>query len=198
MGSGALKGALSPSSRRKSPPPLQGPKPRPPLPQQRMPGDSAGSPGLSITPPGRRTATPSGGQADYEAPAAEFVGGSPSRSEISRGQKSLSPALELVGRVLREQGLGRHIDEDFIAAATTEMQEAMGMTPAEFEAAAAALIAAETEGAFRIPGRDLSISDSLVTSSEALTLTPEPSQATLTPPATPSLDTIDSPPVPSP
>ena len=78
--SGALKGALSPSSRRKSPPPLQGPKPRPPLPQQRMPGDSAGSPGLSITPPGRRTATPSGGQADYEAPSAEFVGGSPSRS----------------------------------------------------------------------------------------------------------------------
>ena len=79
--SGALKGALSPSSRRKSPPPLQGPKPRPPLPQQRMPGESAGSPGLSVTPPGRRTATPSGGQFDnYEAPAAEFVGASPSRS----------------------------------------------------------------------------------------------------------------------
>ena len=69
--------------------------------------------------------------------------------EMPRGQKSVSPAIELVGRVLREQGLGRHIDEDFIAAATTEMQEAMGMTPAEFEAAAAALIAAETEGAFR-------------------------------------------------
>ena len=61
----------------------------------------------------------------------------------------MSPALELVGRVLREQGLGRHIDEDFIAAATTEMQEAMGMTPAEFEAAAAALLAAETDGSFR-------------------------------------------------
>ena len=69
--------------------------------------------------------------------------------ELPRGQKSVSPAIELVGRVLREQGLGRHIDEDFIAAATTEMQEAMGMSPAEFEAAAAALIAAETEGAFR-------------------------------------------------
>ena len=127
---------------------------------------------------------------------------------MSRGQKSVSPAIELVGRVLREQGLGRHIDQDFIAAATTEMQEAMGMSPAEFEAAAAALLAAETEGAFRckiesilvnsnnmmifhsfrIPGRDMSISESLVTSSEALTLTPEPSQATLTP----------SPPVPSP
>ena len=69
--------------------------------------------------------------------------------ELGRTQKSVSPAIELVGRVLREQGLGRHIDEDFIAAATTEMQEAMGMSPAEFEAAAAALIAAETEGAFR-------------------------------------------------
>ena len=71
------------------------------------------------------------------------------RSEVSRGQKSLSPALELVGRVLREQGLGRHIDEDFITAATTEMQEAMGMSPEEFESAAAALLAAETDGAFR-------------------------------------------------
>lgn len=69
--------------------------------------------------------------------------------EMSRTQKSVSPAIELVGRVLREQGLGRHIDQDFIAAATTEMQEAMGMTPTEFEAAAAALLAAETEGAFR-------------------------------------------------
>jgi len=181
--SGALKGALSPGSRKKSPPPLQGPKPRPPLPQQRLPGDTAGSPGLSVTPPGRRTASPSGGQFDnYEAPAAEFVGGSPTRSEVSRGQKSLSPALELVGRVLREQGLGRHIDEDFITAATTEMQEAMGMSPEEFESAAAALLAAETDGAFRLPGRDLSVTDSLVTSSEALTLTPSP----------------DSPPVPQP
>ena len=69
--------------------------------------------------------------------------------ELGRGQKSVSPAIELVGRVLREQGLGRHIDEDFIAAATTEMQEAMGMSPAEFESAAAALLAAENEGAFR-------------------------------------------------
>merc|ERR1712025_443698 len=91
--------------------------------------------------------------------------------EMSRDKKSLSPALELVGRVLREQGLGRHIDEDFITAATTEMQEAMGMSPEEFESAAAALLAAENEGAFRLPGRDLSVTDSLVTSSEALTLT---------------------------
>ena len=69
--------------------------------------------------------------------------------DLPRGQKSISPAIDLVGRVLREQGLGRHIDDDFIAAATTEMQEAMNMTPAEFEAAAAQLLAAENEGAFR-------------------------------------------------
>merc|ERR1719495_990246 len=98
--------------------------------------------------------------------------------DLPRGQKSLSPAIDLVGRVLREQGLGRHIDDDFIAAATTEMQEAMNMTPAEFEAAAAQLLAAEREGSFRMPGRDYSVglSDSLMTSSEALTITsPEPS-----------------------
>merc|ERR1712130_46084 len=107
--------------------------------------------------------------------------------DLPRGQKSISPAIDLVGRVLREQGLGRHIDDDFIAAATTEMQEAMGMSPAEFESAAAALLAAENEGAFRLPGRDCSISESLVTSSEALTLTPEPQQVgPLTP--TPSCD----------
>ena len=62
---------------------------------------------------------------------------------------STSPALDLVGRVLREQGLGHHIDADFIEAATKEMQEAMNMTPAEFEAAAAQLLQAESEGTFR-------------------------------------------------
>jgi len=199
--SGAIKGAMrAPGS---GPPPLQGPKPRPPLPHQRMaeaPRDLA-SPQLSLTPPGRRTATP-----PYEAPAAEFVGGSPtSGGNIPNGaalpslerpprpgqqKPRVSPAIELVGRVLREQGLGRHIDQDFIAAATTEMQEAMGMTPQEFESAAAALLAAETEGAFRMPGRDMSVTESLVTSSEALTLTPEPGP-TLTPGP-------DSPPVPQP
>jgi len=111
-----------------------------------------------------------------------------------------SPAIQLVGRVLREQGLGRHIDADFIAAATKEMQEAMNMSPSEFESAAAQLLAAEDEGSFRMPaaGRDYSVglSDSLMTSSEALTLTsPEPSQvSTLTP--TPSFDLAT--PVPSP
>jgi len=226
--SGALRGALT----KDPPPPLQGPRPRAPLPHQRMAEapHTAGSPTLSMTPPGGRTATPPGlgvtGQ--YETPAdkldnyvtPEFESPtrrlSPSRGNIpngaaanrlerpprstgggqtlspdmARGQKSVSPAIELVGRVLRDQGLGRHIDEDFIAAATTEMQEAMGMSPAEFEAAAAALLAAENEGAFRLPARDFSISESLVTSSEALTLTPEPGSV-LTP-------TPESPPVPQP
>ena len=51
--------------------------------------------------------------------------------------------------MLREQGLGHHIDADFIEAATKEMQEAMNMSPAEFEAAAAQLLQAESEGTFR-------------------------------------------------
>jgi len=151
-------------------------------------------------PPRRRSPAraniPNGAMPRLERPPR---GGGPYLSpDLPRGQKSISPAIDLVGRVLREQGLGRHIDDDFIAAATTEMQEAMNMTPAEFEAAAAQLLAAENEGAFRMPGRDFSISESLMTSSEALTLTPEPalSQGTLTP--TPSFDLDMSPPVPSP
>ena len=51
--------------------------------------------------------------------------------------------------MLREQGLGRHIDEDFIAAATVEMREAMNMSAEEFEAAAEQLLMAENEGNFR-------------------------------------------------
>ena len=50
-----------------------------------------------------------------------------------------NPALNLVDRVLREQGLGQHIDAKFVDAAAKEMQEAMKMSPAEFEAAAAEL-----------------------------------------------------------
>ena len=46
-----------------------------------------------------------------------------------------------------------HIDEDFIAAATAEMQEAMNMSPAEFEAAAEQLLLAEKGGAFRLVQR---------------------------------------------
>ena len=52
-------------------------------------------------------------------------------------------------KVLQEQGLGRHIDEDFIAAAAVEMQEAMNMTAEEFNAAAEQLLLAETTGEFR-------------------------------------------------
>jgi len=194
--SGAIRGALRSPSSGASPQPQA---PKAPLPVQRMaaaPAAPGGSPERSAASP----SSPSRGNIPNGAAVPRLE--RPTRPglqtlspEMSRTQKSVSPAIELVGRVLREQGLGRHIDQDFIAAATTEMQEAMGMTPTEFEAAAAALLAAETEGAFRIPGRDMSISESLVTSSEALTLSPEPSQATLTP--TPSLD-IESPPVPSP
>ena len=52
-------------------------------------------------------------------------------------------------QVLQEQGLGRHIDDDFIAAAAVEMQEAMNMSPEEFEAAAEQLLMAENAGDFR-------------------------------------------------
>jgi len=202
--SGAIRGALRSPSTGPSP---QHHQPKAPLPVQRMataPLAPGGSPELSVSPVERSAASPSSPSRGnipngaavprLERPTSR-AGLQTLSPDMTRGQKSVSPAIELVGRVLREQGLGRHIDQDFIAAATTEMQEAMGMTPTEFEAAAAALLAAETEGAFRIPGRDMSISESLVTSSEALTLSPEPSQATLTP--TPSLD-IETPPVPSP
>jgi len=219
--SGAIRGALGSKS---DPPPLQGPRPNPPLPHQRMAEapQATMSPQLSFTAPmaGGRTASPPGVGGDnyenlgdgldncvtptFQQPGSPTRGNIPNGAarpsrpgqtlspEMSRDKKSVSPALQLVGRVLREQGLGRHIDEDFILAATTEMQEAMGMTPTEFEAAAAALLAAETEGAFRLPARDFSMSESIVTSSEALTLTPEPHQGlTLSP-------TPDSPPVPQP
>merc|ERR1712117_935814 len=114
---------------------------------------------------------PNGAAANrLERPPRSTGGGQTLSPDMARGQKSVSPAIELVGRVLRDQG--------------------MGMSPAEFEAAAAALLAAENEGAFRLPARDFSISESLVTSSEALTLTPEPGSV-LTP-------TPESPPVPQP
>jgi len=145
------------------------------------------SPSISLTPPHSpdNTNIPNGSMPQLER--SPRPGGSHLSPELPRTEKSVSPAFDLVGRVLREQGLGRHIDDDFIAAATTEMQEAMNMTPQEFEAAAAQLLAAEREGSFRMPGRDYSVglSDSMMTSSEALTVasrSPAPSQAsTLTP-----------------
>jgi len=222
--SGAIRGALG--SNKSDPPPLQGPRPHPPLPHQRMAEapQAAMSPQLSISAPmsggisaaplgtGDNYETPGDGNFDncvtptFQQPGSPTCGNIPNGAarpsrpgqtlspEMSRDKKSVSPALQLVGRVLREQGLGRHIDEDFILAATTEMQEAMGMTPTEFEAAAAALLAAETEGAFRLPARDFSMSESIVTSSEALTLTPEPGLNL----SQKNISTPDSPPVPQP
>ena len=62
--SGAIRGALG--SKSAPAPPLQGPRPRAPLPMQR--NAAAVSPPLSVTPPGQRTATPPGDS--YETPGA--------------------------------------------------------------------------------------------------------------------------------
>ena len=48
--------------------------------------------------------------------------------------------------MLRDQGLGKYCDPEFVAAASREMQEAMDMTPEEFDAAAHQLLTAEAEG----------------------------------------------------
>merc|ERR1719216_461727 len=65
-------------------------------------------------------------------------------------------AEDLVGRVLRDQGLGKYCDPEFVRAASREMQEAMDMTPEEFDAAAHQLLTAEAEGKLsgplRLPG----------------------------------------------
>ena len=59
-------------------------------------------------------------------------------------------------QVLRDQGLGKYCDPEFVAAASREMQEAMDMTPEEFDAAAHQLLTAEAEGKLsgplRLPG----------------------------------------------
>lgn len=49
-------------------------------------------------------------------------------------------ARDLVGKVLREQGLGKICDDDFISATRAEMQEAMHLTDDQFEAAARQLL----------------------------------------------------------
>lgn len=54
-------------------------------------------------------------------------------------------------QVLREQGLGKYCDPEFVRAASREMQEAMDMTPEEFDAAAHQLLAAERQGTLRLP-----------------------------------------------
>jgi len=60
-------------------------------------------------------------------------------------------AENLVGRVLRDQGLGKYCDPEFVRAASREMQEAMDMTPEEFDAAAHQLLSAEQDGTLRLP-----------------------------------------------
>merc|ERR1719220_2900045 len=60
-------------------------------------------------------------------------------------------AENLVGRVLRDQGLGKYCDPEFVRAASREMQEAMDMTPEEFDAAAAQLLQQERQGSLRLP-----------------------------------------------
>ncbi|XP_071748883.1 muscle calcium channel subunit alpha-1 isoform X29 [Lepeophtheirus salmonis] len=60
-------------------------------------------------------------------------------------------AESLVGRVLRDQGLGKYCDPEFVRAASREMQEAMDMTPEEFDAAAHQLLMAEVDGSLCLP-----------------------------------------------
>ncbi len=52
---------------------------------------------------------------------------------------------------MRDQGLGKYCDPEFIRAAAHEMQEAMDMTEEEFDAAAYQLLEAEREGTLRVP-----------------------------------------------
>jgi len=117
---------------------------------------------------------------------------------------SISPAMDLVGRVLREQGLSKHCDPDFIAAATLEMQEAMNMTAEEFEAAAGQLLQAEKEGTFRMPPPSSPwsmstsmMSDSVMSSSPSGTQTPFATSQTTIAAASPSPEPGEQP-VPSP
>jgi hypothetical protein len=79
----------------------------------------------------------------------------PSSPGDRKGQQGSIPivgsAESLVGRVLRDQGLGKYCDPEFVRAASREMQEAMDMTPEEFDAAAHQLLASEMDGSLRLP-----------------------------------------------
>jgi hypothetical protein len=63
----------------------------------------------------------------------------------------LQNIIEFPFQVLRDQGLGKYCDPEFVRAASREMQEAMDMTPEEFDAAAHQLLAAERQGTLRLP-----------------------------------------------
>jgi len=65
--------------------------------------------------------------------------------------KFSSTTLLYVLKVLRDQGLGKYCDPEFVRAASREMQEAMDMTAEEFDAAAHQLLTAEREGTLRLP-----------------------------------------------
>ncbi|XP_059091600.1 muscle calcium channel subunit alpha-1-like isoform X4 [Tigriopus californicus] len=79
-----------------------------------------------------------------------------SPSDRKQGLPIAGSAENLVGRVLRDQGLGKYCDPEFVRAASREMQEAMDMTPEEFDQAAHRLLQAEQDGSleFAVPGTD--------------------------------------------
>lgn len=52
-------------------------------------------------------------------------------------------AESLVGRVLKEQGLGKYCDPDFVRYTSKEMQEALNMTQEEMDRAAHHLLQQE-------------------------------------------------------
>jgi len=109
----------------------------------------------------------------YYSANGDGASGNVSRSmPSSPGDKNRQPqpsipvvgsAENLVGRVLRDQGLGKYCDPEFVRAASREMQEAMDMTPEEFDAAAHQLLTAEAEGKLsgplRLPGMGGAIGD---------------------------------------
>ena len=57
-------------------------------------------------------------------------------------KKVLTTVLTFL-QVLRDQGLGKYCDPEFVKAASREMQEAMDITPEEFDEAAHRLLQAE-------------------------------------------------------
>jgi voltage-dependent calcium channel L type alpha-1D len=94
-------------------------------------------------------------QQPQQAGAAGMSRSVPSSPGDRKGQQGSIPivgsAESLVGRVLRDQGLGKYCDPEFVRAASREMQEAMDMTPEEFDAAAHQLLASERDGSLRLP-----------------------------------------------
>lgn len=63
------------------------------------------------------------------------------RERSKQGQyMGAGSARDLVGKVLRDQGLGRICDDDFIQTTREEMKEAMDLTDEQFDAAAQQLL----------------------------------------------------------